>query len=215
MIGFACLGLLVGCTTRVETMPPRTAKEQVMLSYAVRDSMAMWSTDELSDRRVFLDTRYLDSIDDGFVTGEVRDWLGRQDAVVVGAEAEAEIRLELRSAGVGMESEEALVGIPSFSLPMPGTAPMRTPELAIYKDKRRKGVAALAMTAFDTQTDRRLFGHGPRIGETFEGDSFLLMVPIIRRRDNMPPEVELKRPEPREAESVEETGSAGEAAPRE
>ncbi|MFA9480203.1 DUF6655 family protein [Phycisphaerales bacterium AB-hyl4] len=192
----ALLAGLTGCRTTVESMPPRTALEQLMLSYAIRDSVAEWELSTLADRRVYLDTRYVDSIDDKFVVGEVRDWVGRHDAILVNDEADAEVRLELRTAAVGMASRDALVGIPSFALPVPGATPIETPELAIFKESRRKGLAALAITAFDTQTHRRLFGHGPEIGQTYHMNAVLMFVPVVRTRYNIPAEVELRHPEP-------------------
>lgn len=191
------LVLLPGCVTRLETTPPRTAREQVMLSYAVRDVVAEWDMDEWRDRRLYLDTSHLESIDRGFLVGEMRDWIGKQGAVLVDRERDAELRLELRSAGVGIEARERLVGIPAFALPVPGASPLHTPEIAIYKDTRRKGVAVLALTGFDTETDRRVFGHGPRIGQTYHSRATAMFIPIHRVRHNIPPEVDLTRPRPR------------------
>lgn len=195
----ACLaGLLAlaGCTTTVESMPERTTQEQLMLSYAVRDSLDAWQMPALRDRRVYLDTRYLESYDDRYVIGAVRDWVGRQGALLVSYQHEAELRLELRAAAVGMGARERLIGVPSFALPIPGTAPIETPELALFKEARRKGLAALAVTAFDVETGERLFGDGPRIGQTYRNDAKLLYIPIARTRYNIPEEAELWHPEP-------------------
>ena len=195
ILGLSVFLLLPGCTTRLESIPPRTAKEQIMLSYAVRDAMSEWNFGDWSDQRVYLDVTNLESIDRGFIVGEVRDWIGRQEAILVNDPEEAEVRLELRSAGVGLESEERLIGIPSFALPLPGAAPVQTPELVVYKDRRRKGVAALAVTGFDTETDRRLFGPPPRIGQTFQANAQVLFIPVYRARHNIPAEVDLSHPD--------------------
>jgi hypothetical protein len=195
VLWMACLIALASCTTLLETTPPRTAKEQLMLSRAVRDSVADWQMPELADRRVHVDAAHLESFDRGFVLGEMRDWVGRQGAMLVDDEQDAEVRLEVRSGALGMEQREALIGIPALVIPVPMMGPMQTPELAVFKDARRKGLASLSVTAFDVQTGRRLFGDQGRIGQTYQADAVLLFIPVSRVRHNLPPEVELTRPQ--------------------
>ena len=65
---FLCLAanLITGCTVVRETLPERTATEQLMLSYAVRASVQGMNLKLVNGRSVFLDTTHLKSVDQEF-----------------------------------------------------------------------------------------------------------------------------------------------------
>ena len=69
-----------------------------------------------------------------------------------GHNGKAQIVLEVRSGGLGIDRYDQLIGIPSIlfsgSANAVGSAPFATPELAIVKSTRQKGYASVAFVAY-------------------------------------------------------------------
>ena len=172
-----CLG--AGCATIRVTDPPRTATEQFLLSVAAADAIEQLSATALRDRRVFVDSTYLTGVtvptgEYAFVLGELRARLLGNGVRLVGAREQAEIILEVRSGGLGIDRTEYLLGIPALYLPAVasdvGDVPLATPELAIVKSTKQRGYASVAFVAFWNDTGELVATSGPFIGRTFRDD---------------------------------------------
>src|ERR1700722_11665028 len=122
IIGYltACtaIALLCGCATLRVTDPPRAADEQFLMSTAAQRAVAQLSTEALRDRRVFLDASYFNAPEQAFVTGEVRAKLLLGGVRLMENRKDAQIILELRSGGVGINRLEFLLGL--AAIPIPG-----------------------------------------------------------------------------------------------
>ena len=85
---------------------------------------------------------------------------------------EAQIVVEMRSGGVGIDRLEFLLGIPSLGLSqLAGSrrrqaAPLITPELAILKSTRQYSFASVAFVAYWADTGELLTSSGPFVGKT-------------------------------------------------
>jgi len=93
----------------------------------------------------------------------------------------AQIVIELRSGGVGIDRLEFLLGIPSFGLSaIAGAAAAAngsqviTPELAILKSTRQYSFATVAFVAYWADTGELLTSSGPFVGRTFREDWWIL-----------------------------------------
>ena len=110
-----------GCATIRTTDPPRTATEQFLLSGAASRAIDQLSSESLRDRRVFIDTAYLGSAQTAneyaFLVGELRAKLLLSGIRLVPKREEAQVLLELRSGGLGIDRLEFLLGIPALYLP--------------------------------------------------------------------------------------------------
>ena len=167
-----------GCATIRTTDPPRTATEQFLLSGAAARAIEQISTESLRDRRVFLDTAYLGSSQTAneyaFLVGELRAKLLLSGIRLVPKREEAQILLELRSGGLGIDRLEFLLGIPALYLPQASSstsgAPVATPELSIIKSTKQRGYASVAYVAYWADTGEVVAHSGPFIGRTVRED---------------------------------------------
>ena len=183
---FGLLGWAGGCATIRVTDPPRTATEQFLLTGAAEAAVDQLSADALRDRIVYVDTTYLTSAwqtapELSFMIGEFRSKLLKGGARLVPSREKAQIVLELRSPGVGIDRLEFLLGIPSIGLGAlaGGVAAasgnnLTTPEFAILKSTRQYGFASVAFVAYWADTGELLTSSGPFVGRTFREDWWIL-----------------------------------------
>ena len=179
-----------GCATIRVTDPARTATEQFLMSEAVNRSIAQLNFDALRDRKVWVETAYLSgaeqvtvggevrqklftSSEQAFATGVVRERLLQTGARLVPERKEADVVLEIRSGGIGVDRTENLVGIPAgiFSAAEgPGGLPLATPELALLKTTRQRGFASMAFVAYRADTGELVTSSGPYVAKTLRED---------------------------------------------
>jgi hypothetical protein len=173
-----------GCATIRTTDPQHTATEQFLLSSAAQSAVDQVSADTLRDRIVFIDTAYLTTAwqtapELSFLIGQFRAKLLEGGARLASKREEAQIIVEVRSGGVGIDRLEFLLGIPSLGLPSfaggiaaagAAQASLITPELAILKSTRQYSFASVAFVAYWADTGELLTSSGPFVGKRFRED---------------------------------------------
>src|SRR5439155_26074941 len=91
---------------------------------------------------------------------------------------QAEVIIEIRSSGIGIDRLEYLLGIPSLYLTRDVSSstqtPVATPELSILKNIRQKGYASLAFAAYWADTGELVASSGPFLGRTYREDWWIL-----------------------------------------
>ena len=181
MLLAALLAVGQGCATIRVTDPPRTATELFLLSGAASEAIAQLSADSLRDRMVWVETQYLSdarqtATELSFLVGELRARLLQSGVRLVDKRDQAEIVLEVRSGGVGVDRLEFLLGIPAAYFSGftgnvgPGGVPLATPELAIVKSTRQNGFASIAFVAYVAKTGELIAASGPFVGRTKRED---------------------------------------------
>lgn len=169
-----------GCSTLRTTEPGRTATEQFLLSQAAQRSIEMLSTRPVRDRLVYLDTTYLigdkyPKEENLFLAGELRARLLESGTRLTDDRAEAQIIMEVRSLGVGIDRVDALVGVPSLHVPAAGgSTSVVTPEIAIVKRLRQRGYASIAYVAYWREGGEIVASSGPFLGRTEREDFWIL-----------------------------------------
>lgn len=169
-----------GCADLRTTNPERTATEQFLLSHAAQKAVEPLFFDPLHARRVYVDSTYFASIDKDFVLGELRSKLLLSGVHLVDEAEEAEVILEVRSGGVGIDLYKSLLGIPSFGGPAAvatGGVPagtVTTPELAILKKTRQVSFASVAYVAYWRDTGEVLAASSPSLGSAYREDWWIL-----------------------------------------
>ncbi len=113
-----------------------------------------------------LQAQNLDAYDEGYVVAALRDRLLREGILMAGREADADLLLEIRSGALSIDKREDLLGIPSYTVPIPLTGPFQTPEIALFKRERQEGVAKLAVTSYDPQSGTLHSSSGPTFGSS-------------------------------------------------
>jgi len=178
LTAFITFAILGGCATLRVTDPPRSADEQFLLSTAAQKAVAQLSTEALRDRRVFLDASYFNAPEQAFITGEVRARLLLGGVRLMENRKDAQIILEVRSGGVGINRIEFLLGL--SAIPIPGinngsnsvtaAVPLETPELALLKSTKQQGFAGIAYVAYWADTGEVVTSSGPFVGRTYRTD---------------------------------------------
>jgi len=175
MLGFA---FQAGCQSSIRsTDPPQTATEQFLLSTAASRAVDQISVDNLRGRKVFVDTTYFGAAQQNFVIGELRAKLLLGGVELFPERDKAQIVLEVRSGGVGIDRSDTFVGIPSILLQADSSGegsgtriPLATPELALLKNTDQRGIASVAYVAYWRETGEVVASSGPFVGWTYRDD---------------------------------------------
>jgi hypothetical protein len=145
----ATLTIIAGCASSRTSNTARTATEQILLSNAIDGALSNVSFEQLRAQKVFIDDKYLDSVDKGYVMGTLRHRALAAGATLSRTADDADIVLELRSGGIGTDSEESFIGIPSIGVP--GMA-LSIPDIKLVSRNTQLGTAKIGMIAYDPTT---------------------------------------------------------------
>lgn len=187
----AALAALAGCAQTRVTDPPRTATEQFLLSRAAQEAVSQLSFEVLRGRRVYLDTEYFAASEQAFVLGELRARLLLSGVQLARDLDDAQVIMEVRSSGVGIDRSDYLLGIPALQVAIPQAAgatssPLLTPELALLKNREQKGVAGVSYVAYWKDTGEVVAASGPFIGRSLRDDWWFFGIGP-RSSGNIPP----------------------------
>ena len=178
-----------GCATIRVTDPQRTATEQFLMSQAVTRSLEQLNYDALRDRKIWIETGYLSgaeqvtvngevrqrlftTAEQAFATGELRERLLQAGARIVQEKKQADVIVEVRRGGIGIDRLENLIGIPS--LVFPNSFGVSTPEFIFYKNTRQRGFASVSFVAYRADSGEYITSSGPYIGRTIRDDFWIL-----------------------------------------
>ena len=174
--------MVVGCTVVRETQPVRTATEQLILSHAVIDAVRQIEADAVAGKKVMLDLSYLKIVDLEFTQGELRDRLLQLGAELVVDAGAAEIIVEARSPGLGIDDSKTMIGIPAIPVPVPSVGIFKTPALPLFKHDKQRGIAGFSLTGIEAATGKHVFSVGPIIGNAVHSDMRFIGLPLYKNR---------------------------------
>jgi len=181
-IGLVCvLMVLSGCASLRITDPARTATEQFLLSQAAIEAVKPFSFVVLRGHKIFVEDTYFAAAEKEFVLGELRAKLLLSGVQISAKREQAEIVLEVRSGGVGIDRYETLLGIPPIGTSAAAAAAgagvpvasIVTPEIAITKSIKQIGFASVAYVAYWADTGEVVDSSGPSVGKAFRDDWWL------------------------------------------
>ncbi|HEX4053093.1 MAG TPA: DUF6655 family protein [Tepidisphaeraceae bacterium] len=186
------LAVLGGCATIRVTDPTYTATQLFLESEATRLAVQRISVDQLRDRKVYVDTSYLTTVRENseslsfrqvpqeylFLVAELRAKLLLGGVRLVDKKQDADVVLEIRTGGIGVDHTEFLLGLSALTIPTEGVAniPIDTPELAIVKSTKQFGFASIAVIAYWQDTGEVVASSGPFVGRTAREDYWILGV---------------------------------------
>ena len=153
LVLFGCI-VFVGCSTTRTTDTARTGMEQLLISNAVDQTIAKTALPDVAGQKVFLEEKYLDSIDKGYIVGSMRNKLLNAGALLVDKKEDSDITLEVCSGGVGTDNVESFIGVPGLTVP---GLPVELPEVRLYEKKSQFGTAKLNVVAYDTPTGQTVY----------------------------------------------------------
>jgi len=161
-VGVSLLGMLglaialSGCGTARETVPPRTAQEQMLISTAADFAIRQMPCAEFPGKKVFLDVTNLECYDKPYVVARLRQRISNNFGKLVADRAAADFVLEVGSGALSIDDRRFLLGIPSLTVPMPGMGSFATPELAFYKIIAYRAKAKMIFSLLDAKTNTRV-----------------------------------------------------------
>lgn len=172
---------LSACTNPTLTRPERTGIEQLLLTSAVDNALAELDLSELSGKRVFFNDSYLDSYDVKYVKGAIRDCVSDSGALLVSLE-DAEIVVEPRCGGLGIDPSKSLLGIPSIPVPVPGSTVIESPELVLYGSEKMDAVTTIAILAYEID-GKQVLSTAPAIGKAHFHNYKILLLFDLNKTD--------------------------------
>ena len=161
-----------GCTTTRTSDTARTAMEQLLISNAVDQALEKYDFRTLQGRKVFIDEKYLDSVDKGYLISSIRERILYNGGQLCSKAEEAEITLEIRSGGVGTDNLETFVGIPKTSVP--GVVPIEIPDIKLWNRTSQMGTAKIGILAYETKTGTVYQQGGQALARSDDTKWFLL-----------------------------------------
>ena len=167
------IGVIVattGCTHTSTSNTARTAKEQMLLSNAVDQSLDKVDFTPLYGQKVFVDDKYLECIDKSYVVGSLRHRVMRAGGALAAAADDADVVMEVRSGGVGTDSTEMYLGVPSLPLP----AGLQTPEVRLTERKSQYGYSKLGLVLYESKTKTVLGDGGLSMAQSDDNNWFVL-----------------------------------------
>ena len=177
------LGVAAGCGTTRVTNTQRAATEQLLVSNAIDQSVSQLDFRALAGKPVFFDPQYLAAgPDQGYVVSSLRQQLLACGCLLQEARASSTYVVEARSGGIGTDQCSVLFGVPQMNVPsvLPGQ-PSLIPEIPLAKKTDQKGVAKIAVFAYNRRTGRPVWQSGVVQAEGPSKDTWLLGAGPFRR----------------------------------
>lgn len=166
LIGIAA----AGCSSTKQSNTARTAREQLLVSGAIDQSLSKVDFSALNGQKVYLEEKYLECTDKGYLVSSIRHRAMYNGARIVGKPEDADIVLELRSGGVGTDLADSYVGIPEIVLP----GMMTLPQVKFINKTNQTAVAKIGLVAYDAKTQEMLGSGGVSSAQSDDNNWFVL-----------------------------------------
>ncbi|TWU35295.1 hypothetical protein Q31b_53910 [Novipirellula aureliae] len=173
----AAVLISVGCASTTTSNTSRTGTEQLLISAAIDRAFSNVQFEDLAGYSVFIDEKYLDSVDKGYLVSSLRQKVLGSGGKLVPALDQADVVLEPRSGGVGTDSQESFVGIPAIGIP---GLPIELPEIKVASRATQMGTAKIGLTCYDAKTGMSLGGGGEATALTHNNDTYVFGVGPFR-----------------------------------
>ena len=164
ILGLSAALVMGGCTVIKDSSPGRTAREEMMIATAADRAAQGIAASLPAGGKVFLDTANFDATDGKFAIGAIRDQLMKRGDVLVGDRGSADSVVELRAAALSIDQADTIWGIPQFSFPFPLAGEVTVPEIALYGQSLKRGVADFAATQYSAKSGVFIASTGPEYG---------------------------------------------------
>ena len=187
------LGSAAGCVNKQRmTEPIRSVGEQLLFSTAIDRALSeldLEAIGRLKGFKVYLSTVYLQTLDQEYLVGSLRDLLLSSGVLVVDDIAQAQMVVEVRSGANSLDSAAVTAGIAEDqALPNPITgAPVALPELAFFKKQNSVSLTKIALVAYHADSREHIFSSGTLLGGAY--DRHYQFLGLIRVRFTDVPEL--------------------------
>ena len=165
-----CALFTFGCGTTKWSDTTRTGTEQLLISNAIDRVVNKVDFSPMREKKCFLDTSAIaQTTDRDYLAMAIRQHLAAAGAILATSKEESDYIVEVRAGAVGTDRDDLLVGIPAMTLPsIPSTQYSATviPEIPFIKRTKQRGVANIALFAYNKTTGKPVWISGNRQGES-------------------------------------------------
>lgn len=168
LIGLAAFTL--GCSSTKQSNTARTAREQLLVSNAIDQSLSKVDFTPFQGSRVFVDDKYLECVDKGYLVGSIRHRAMANGAVVVNKIEDADVVMELRSGVIGTDMADSFLGTPEIVLP----GMLTIPEVRLVNRTRQSAMAKIGLVAYDPK-NMAVLGQGGVSSSQSEDNNWFVM----------------------------------------
>ena len=138
-----------------------------MLSTAADRGLQGVNLAPLRGKKVFLEEQYFRSYDQEYILGAIRELISTNGAFLVRKIDDAEIIVEARCGGLGIDTRTTLFGIPEIPIPIPMVGTLATPEIALYKAELHDSTGKFVLLAYDNKTGAYVHSTGSLAGKAY------------------------------------------------
>jgi len=147
------LGGLAACATAVQTRPGRTATEQLLVAHAAERAAADFHLEAPQGSLVFLDTINFTGEWAPYAASALRQRILNSGYRLSTARSDADLIVEVRMGALSIDQMSRVLGVPALTLPTGNNySTFSVPELSLYSQAERSGVAEFSIFAYDART---------------------------------------------------------------
>jgi hypothetical protein len=166
----------MGCTTAQTSNTARTATEQLLISNAIDQSLDKVDFRPFAGQSVYLEEKYVDSVDKQYVIASVRHRILRAGGKLVDKADAADVVLEPRSGGIGTTASSSFLGIPEITLP----GMLTLPEVRFFTRSRQAGYAKIGLAAYDPKSHQSLGPGGMSVARADDSNYYVVGIGPIQ-----------------------------------
>ena len=174
-VAAAAIGPIGGCGTVNTTNTQRSATEQLLLTNAWDAALQKVDFRPLSGVPVFLDTTNITAIDQGWVVSSMRQAMLAQGVLLRAKAEQAQWIVEARVGSYGTDQDNWLLGISQTTIPptITGMPSGTIPEISLAKRNRQRGVAKMALFAYDRSSGQMTWQSGTMVASANAKDVYV------------------------------------------
>jgi hypothetical protein len=187
----ACL-LLVGCSTERTSSPARTATEELLISTAADRAAEQLSLKIPQDKLLYIDSSNFSGTDSKYAISAIKAEILRRGGHLTLSQDNAEVIVEIALGALSIDQSTSIIGIPSFTIPVPTTGDLAVPEVALFKKEERRGIAKFSAFAYDARQGGLISSAAPDIG-TSHKTQWVVALFISWNTNDITPEAHRKR----------------------
>lgn len=162
----AATAVLSGCASVTETNPSRTATDMLLVNRASDRAVEGLTLPIPQGARVFVDETYFQAENARYALSAIRGALSDAGYAISRDRESADAIFEVRAGTLSLDQLRRVFGIPDMRVPINETLNVVSiPELSIYSNRDRMGVAEFSGFLYDARTGLPLGAVSPMIGE--------------------------------------------------
>lgn len=143
-----------------------TATQQLLESHAAEIAAEKLAQALPPRQAVFVDASHFKGEGADYALSAIRAACLRHGMTFAPEPKSAKVTLELRMGALSIDQKDSVLGLPSMTLPVPGTlTAVPIPEISLYSDTHRTGKAEFSAFAYETATGAPIAFAGPAGGE--------------------------------------------------